>query len=94
MEFSGTSIMCVQRQSTGQSAGLLSPLQNSSGDSSCICESGGAGGELYDISSTKLMTWSPVGATGSETVTRLGDYDFIFSMELSSEPWKTQSGPY
>lgn len=59
--------MWVQRQSTGQFAGLLSPLQNRSGDNSCICDRGGAGGALYDISSTKLNTWSPPGATGKNS---------------------------
>jgi hypothetical protein len=34
---------------------------------SSICESGGDGGFTYEISSTKLMTWSPPpGATANE----------------------------
>lgn len=59
----GMSTLWVHMQLAPQSAGLLSPLQNCSGGISSIWESGGAGGKVKDISSTKEMTWSPVGAT-------------------------------
>lgn len=63
MALSGMSIVCVHMQFGPQSGGLLSPLQNCSGGISSICDRGGAGGDLYDISSIKLITWSPPGAT-------------------------------
>jgi len=59
----GMSTWCVHMQLAPQSAGLLSPLQNCSGGMSSICESGGAGGNVNEISSTREITWSPVGAT-------------------------------
>jgi len=59
----GISTWCVHMQLAPQSAGLLSPLQNCSGGMSLSCESGGAGGNVNEISSTREITWSPVGAT-------------------------------
>lgn len=64
--FSGISILCVHMQLVPQSAGRLSPLQNCSGLMSSYCERSGAGGDKYEISSIKEMTWSPVGATENE----------------------------
>lgn len=61
----GISTWCVHMQLAPQSAGLLSPLQNCSGGMSSICESGGAGGNVNEISSTREITWSPVGATAN-----------------------------
>lgn len=60
---SGISILCVHIQLVPQSAGRLSPLQNCSGFISSYCDSSGAGGDKYEISSINDMTWSPVGAT-------------------------------
>ena len=63
MAFIGISILCVHIQLGPQLAGLLSPLQNCSGLMSLYCDVKGAGGERYEISSMRDITWSPVGAT-------------------------------
>lgn len=56
MAFKGISTLCVHIQFCPQSGGRLSPLQNCSGGISSICDNGGAGGDTYEISSTKLIT--------------------------------------
>lgn len=61
--FTGISILCVHIQLAPQLAGRLSPLQNCSGLISSYCDSNGAGGDKYEISSISDITWSPVGAT-------------------------------
>ena len=52
----GMSTLCVHIQLAPQSAGLLSPLQNCSGGISSICDKGGEGGNVKEISSTSDMT--------------------------------------
>lgn len=56
MALYGMSTLCVHMQLAPQSAGLLSPLQNCSGGMSSICESGGDGGNVKEISSTSDIT--------------------------------------
>lgn len=60
------SMTWVHMQFSPQSAGLLSPLQNCSGSISLYCDSNGAGGDMYDISSIKLIICAPFGATVNE----------------------------
>lgn len=56
MAFSGISILCVHIQFGPQSAGRLSPLQNCSGLISSYCDTSGAGGDKYEISSISDIT--------------------------------------
>lgn len=68
-----------------QSAGRLSPLQNCSGLISSYCDSSGAGGDRYEISSISEMTWSPVGATEIEQIDTISFHSnmmyYIFGVE-------------
>lgn len=63
MAFNGMSTLWVHMQLGPQSGGRLSPLQNWLWSMSSYWERIGAGGDTYDISSTKLIRWSPPGAT-------------------------------
>ena len=83
MAFSGTSTMWVQRQFGAQSAGLLSPLQNWSGEMSFSCDIGGAGGDTYEISSIKDIRWSPEPTTGIQR-----ENCQLFICEINFEMWK------
>lgn len=55
----GMSTIWVHIQFCPQSGGLLSPLQKTSWSISSIWESGGEDGNVNDISSMRLITWSP-----------------------------------
>lgn len=63
MAFRGISTLWVHMQLGPQSAGRLSPLQNWLWSMSSYWDKIGAGGETYEISSTRLIRWSPPGAT-------------------------------
>lgn len=79
MALNGMSTLWVHMQFAPQSAGLLSPLQNCSGGISSICDKRGDGGNVKDISSTKDITWSPVGATETKKQEKLKKIEFTLT---------------